>query len=267
MSRLAPLAAVILLAGCGDSSHPTVSARVVSAAAAKTTRASTARFSEKVTGSVNGRSLGEGSSDGAVDGARRRGDIRYDLGFLAKSSGNADPDSLKGRIIVDGDNAFATGPAILAKLPAGRSWVEVTIDQVSDSGSLADIGAVDPVKPVDQLRAVVGDAELLGTETVNGVPAKHYRTEIDYRLYISLVPRKRRAALAKGLAKINRILSGTRFPVEAWIASDGTIRREKGILEGHGLRIETTLDLTAIGKPVRITQPARIHVLDARKPP
>ena len=267
MTRLAPLAVLILLAGCGDSNHPTVSARLVSEAAAKTTQASTARFSEEVTGSVNGESLGDGSSTGAVDGARRRADISYDLSFLARSSSNANPDSLKGRVVLAGDNAFATGPAIVARLPAGRTWVEITIDQVSDSGSFADLGAVDPVRPVDQLRAVVGKTEVLGTETVDGVQTKHYRTHIDYRLYVSLVPRNRRASLEKGLAKLARILSGTRFPLEAWIAPDGTIRRVKGILEGHGLKVEYTLDLTAIGKPVRITQPARIRVLDGRKPP
>lgn len=266
---MSPLAAAVAvaLAGCGAAQHPTTSARVVSAAAAKTTRASTAHLSEKVTGSINGESLGDGSATGVIDGARRRADISYDLSFLAKSSGNTSADSLTGRIVLDGNNAFATGPAILAKLPAGRSWVEVTVDQVSDSGSLADIGAVDPVKPVDQLRAVIGKTEVLGTETVNGATTKHYRSRIDYRLYVSLVPRSRRAALEKGLAKVSRILSGTRFPVEAWIASDGTIRRTKGTLEGHGVKVEYTLDLTAIGKPVRITEPARIRVLDARKAP
>jgi hypothetical protein len=54
--------------------------------------------------------------------------------------------------------------------------------------------------------------------------------------------------------------------VEAWIARDGTVRRVKGVIEGRGLKLEYTLDLTAIGKPVRLDPPPAARVLDAREP-
>ena len=264
MRRLA-LSALVVLAGCGDSNHPTVSARVVSTAAARTTHASTARVDEKIGGTLSDRSLGEGSLSGVVDSRRGSASVAFDLAPLAKAQGT-DPRSVTGRLVVAGESAFITGPAIAAKLPAGRRWVRVTVRQASGSG-VSGLGNLDATRPVDHLRAAVGKTEVLGSETVDGVATKHYRTSVDYRLYLPLVPRDRRASLRKGLALLERMLGRTRFPVEVWIAHDGTIRRTKGLIEGRGLKLEYTLDLTAIGTPVRIAQPSPTSVLDGRKPP
>jgi hypothetical protein len=40
----------------------------------------------------------------------------------------------------------------------------------------------------------------------------------------------------------------------------------QGVIEGRGLKLEYTPDLTAIGKPVRLGPPPAARVLDARKP-
>ena len=260
MRRSIALAA-LLLAGCGDSSHPTTSSRVVSTAAAKTTAAGTARISETIGGSVNGSSLDEGSLSGVVDSRHGKASIAFDLTPLAKAGGG-DPSFQKGRLVFAGSDAFVTGPAIVAKLPAGRRWVRVTVPQASGSG-VSGLGNLDVTRPVDHLRSVVGTTEVLGAETVGGAPAKHYRTHVDYRLYLRLVPRERRAVVRKAL----ELLPTTRLPVEVWIAPDGTIRRTKGVIEARAAKLEYTLDLNAVGKPVRIVQPPAIRVLDGRKPP
>jgi hypothetical protein len=257
------LAALVVLAGCGDSSHPTVSARVVSTAAAKTTRASTARISERITGTLNGESLGDGALSGVVDSRHGRASIVLDLSALARATSASFG---KGRLVFAGNDAFVTGPAIVAKLRAGRRWVRVTRRQASGSGG-SGLGSLDATRPVDHLRAAVGKTEVLGRETIDGVSTKHYRTHVDYRLYLPLVPRDRRATLENAVALLQRTLSTTRFPVEVWIAPDGTIRRTTGVIDGRGAHLEYTLDLTAIGKPVRIVEPPATLVLDGRKPP
>jgi hypothetical protein len=267
--RLA-LAVLIVFAGCGDSNHPITSARVVSTAAAKTTQASTARVSEEITGTLNGESLGDGSLSGVVDSRHRNASIVLDLSPLAKADGT-NPDSLKGRLVYLGQNAFLSSPALGSRLPAGRHWIEVTRRQLEGSGgpsgNLSGIGTLDATKPVDHLRAAVGDTERLGAEDVNGADTTHYRTHVDYRLYVPLIERSSRAALEKMVTKLDGTLGETRFPVEVWIARDGTIRRTKGLIEGRGLKLEYTLDLRAIGKPLRIAQPPATRVLDGRKPP
>ena len=269
MRRVA-LAAVILLAGCGDSNHPTVSARVVSAAAAKTTRAGTARIAERITGTLHGESLGEGSAAGIVDSRHRNAALTFDLSPLAKADGS-DPDSLKGELVYLGPNAFLSSRAIEARLPGGRRWIEVTRRQREGSGgasgNLSSIGTLDATKPVDHLRAAVGDTERLGPEDAAGTPTTHYRTHVDYRLYVPLVPRNRRASAERMVAKLEDTLGDTRFPVDVWIARDGTIRRTDGVIEGRGVKLEYTLYLSEVGTPAPIARPPARRVLDGRKPP
>jgi hypothetical protein len=260
----------VALAGCGGSQHPTVSSRVVAAAAAKTTAAGPARIVERITGTLKGDSLGEGSAAGIVESRRRDAALTFDLSPLAKADGS-DPDSLKGELVYLGENAFLLSPAIHAKLPAGKRWIELTRRQLDAPGgggaSFSGIGALDATKPVDHLRAAVGDAERLGTGDVAGVRAAHYRTHVDYRKYVSLVPRDQRATLRTMVAKLDGTLGETRFPVDVWIAADGTIRRTDGVIEGRGLKLEYTLYVSEVGKPAPIAKPPASRVLDGRKPP
>lgn len=257
----------MLLIGCGDSKHPTVSARVVSTAAAKTTHAGTVRLADELTGTLNGNSLGEGAVTALADAPHRSAAVAFDLTPLAKAAG-ARPRSLRGRVTYIGPNAFLTDGTITSRLPPGRRWVEVTRAQADQaSGRLAAVGLIDVTKPVDHLRAAIGTTERIGKDTVNGAATTHYRTQVDYRLYVPLVARDRRATVARDVSHIQSSYGATRFPVDVWIAADGTVRRVQGAIEGRGLKLEYTIELTAIGRPVQIPQPARIRVLDGRKPP
>jgi hypothetical protein len=263
------LAAAVLLAGCGGSSNPTTSASVIADAARKTSDLSTARITETVGGSVNGRSLGEGSGHGVVDGRHRHGAMTFDLSFLAKASPGLSPDSLKGKAVFFGDISFVTSPVIAKKLPVGKRWVLLTQEQIDESGgptgNLSGVGTLDPTRPVDHLRAVTGDAEELGGEPIHGIPTKHLRAQLDYRRYVALLPASDRPPLQKAVDKLEQTLGSTKFPIEAWIADDSTIVRMKGTIDGHGLHLEYTLDLTDIGEPVRIRRPAAASVVDGRK--
>jgi hypothetical protein len=268
MSRLVATCVLVTaaFAGCGDPQHPTTPARVVSTAAAKTTHAGTVRLADKLTGTLNGNSLGEGAVTALADARRQRAAVAFDLTPLAKAAG-ARPRSLRGMVVYLGPDAFLTDGAITSRLPSGRRWIEVTRGQAEQaSGRLAAVGLIDVTKPVDHLRAAIGTTERVGTDTVNGARTTHYRTQVDYRLYVPLVPRNRRAAVARAVSRIESSYGATRFPVDVWIGPDGTIRRAEGAIEGRGLKLEYTLDLTAIGRPVQIIQPPRIRVLDARKP-
>ena len=263
------LLALALLAGCGGD-PPLKTSRVVVDAAAKTGEASTAHIHETIKASYLGKSLGSGFSKGVVDGKKRRAALDFDLAFLSRFSRELRAADLKGGMVIDGEVAFVASESVSAKLArAGKHWVEVTADQLDDSGgpagSLGGLGTLDPTKPVDHFRATTGEVRDLGSETIGGAPTRHYRTEMDYRLYLPLVPRRDRPPLEKSVARLDSILGTTRFPAEAWIASDGTIRRIRGTIEGKGLKMEYTIDLTGIGGPVRVRRPARSDVLDARK--
>jgi hypothetical protein len=262
--------AATLAGGCGGSGNPTTSGSVIADAAEKTSNLSTARISETVKGSLNGRSLGEGSGHGVVDGRRRHGTLTYDLSFLANASPGVSGDALKGKIVFFGEREFLTSSVIAKKLPVGKRWLLVTEEQLDKAGGptggLSGAGTLDATRPVDHLRAVSGDAEELRDESIDGRPTKHLRAELDYRDYVALLPARERPPLEKGVDKLDATLGSTTFPVEAWIAEDGTIVRTKGTIDGHGLHLEYTLDLTDIGDPVSIRPPASALVLDRREP-
>ena len=263
------LLALALLAGCGGSDPPKKTSRVVIAAATKTTALGTARMNETVTASQNGKSLGDGYLKGVVDGKGHRGAIDFDLAFLEKYAGG-EGGSLKGGMVFDRDVIFVTSPKITSELSAsGRHWVELTAAQVDKSGGFGGgfigLGQLDPTTPVDLFRASTGEVQDLGSETVNGVATKHYGTEIDYRLYLRLLPPARRAGFERSLARVETGLGTTRFPAEAWVAQDGTITRARGRLERQGVKIEYTIDLTSVGKKLPVRRPRRSDVFDGRK--
>lgn len=215
---------------------------MVAAAAAKTSAASTARISETVTGSLNGSARGGGSLLGVVDGRRQRGAITFDFSFLAKAAGSVDPDALKGRMVFYGPIAFLTSPVLTGKLSGGKRWIEVTSSRLRNSSGVSGVG-----------------------ETIGGTLTKRYRTEVDYRRYLALVPASDRQGLRRAVDLVEQRLGSSKAPVEAWIAADGTIRRAKGTAEGKGVHLEYTIDLTAVGKPVNVSPPPPSAVFDGRK--
>ena len=270
MRGLPALLALALLAGCGDDGPPLKTSRVVVNAAVKTGSASTAHIHEAIKASYLGKSLGDGFAKGVVNGKKRQAALDFDLSFLSRFAQDLGPRDLKGAMVVDGDVAFVSSEAAAAKLAGlGKHWVEVTSDQLDASGgltgNLGGLGTLDPTKPVDHFRATTGEVRDLGSETIGGAPTRHYSTEIDYRLYLPLVPQADRPPLEKSVARLDSILGTTRFPAEAWVASDGTIRRIKGTIAGKGLKMEYTIDLSGVGQPVRVRRPARSDVFDARK--
>ena len=261
------LAVAAAVAGCGGSDErERASAQIVADAAAKTTEAGTAHLSEIVTGAANGKPLGHGSVTGVVDGRNGRGVITLHLGFFANAgAGGPSRDALEGKIIYLGERAWLTGPAIRRRLSGSKRWVAAETRALQSSGlggGIVGMGTLDPTKPIDFLRDATGKTEEVGSETVNGATTKHYRTSIDYRLYLDHVSADRRAALKSAVDGLDRILGTTRFPVEAWVAEDGTIRRVKGGIEGGPLKQGYTIDLTAIGEPISVRPPPRRLVLD-----
>jgi hypothetical protein len=254
------------MAGCAVTDvHKAVSARVVSDAAAKTSAAGTARLSMTFV-FRRGRRQAIGRRTGIVDSARRRGAIDFDF---ASEAGIRDSNDLSGEIIYYGDSFYLTSQGVIRRHPYGKWWLKVRrerMTRVVGAGSgISALGSPDPTRPVDYLRAARGEAEMLPDGEVDGVPAKHYRVSVDYRDYVPLAAFRDRVAVAETVDEIGRTVGTTRFPVEVWIAGDGTIRRVRGKLRVRGAEVTHTLELAGIGKPQPVRRPPRIHVAVARR--
>ena len=258
----AALAAAVALAGCAD--HPTTSARVIADAAAKTTAAGPLHVRQTITGSADGRSLGEGTITGIFDASRRRAKMTYDLSLLAKASKDVPADFLKGAAVFDGELAYVRLAGLEPLLDPPKRWLKLTRAQIEAEGgpSTAGIGSLDPVRPVDHLRAARGDAEELGPETIGGTRTMHYRAKIDFRDYVPLAPPSYRPGLARAVEKLDSSFGTTKFPVNVWIAEDGTIRRFSILIRTFRLRLKAVLDVTAIGGRSTIRVPPPRTVVD-----
>jgi hypothetical protein len=235
------------LAGCGG--NPTTSARVIADASAKTTAAGPLHVTQTVTGSVDGRSLGEGTMEGTFDAPRRRATMTYDFALLAKTSKDVPADFLKGVAVFDGELAYVRIAGLEPLLDPPKRWLKVTRAQIEAEGgpSSAGVGTLDPLRPVDHLRAATGDAEDLGIETIGGTRTRHYRAKVDFRNYVPLAPPSYRPGLARAVEKLDASFGTTKYPVNVWIAEDGTIRRFGIEIRTFRVRLEAVLDVTSIG--------------------
>jgi hypothetical protein len=257
-------------AGCGggDDKPATVDARVIADAATKTSAAGTARVSTTVTGSYRGHELGLGTRTGIVDGKRNRAVLDFDFSFLGNTGAGPAPEEVTGTFVYYGDVVFAVTNALQMRYASGKGWYEVARDEVNEpdgpGAGIAGFGSVDPTRPVDLLRAAHGDAHPLGARRVDGTDVEGYSTVIDLTRYADIAAGERRGTFVDAVKTLEQSLGTPELPVEAWIASDGTVRRTKLTLTGRGLRLTFTTDLAQIGKPVTVRRPPRANVFDLR---
>jgi hypothetical protein len=217
--------------------------------------------------------------DGAVDNERRRMQMDIDLSGLTSALGGAgtslgDPSDWKGEQIGD----FSDGNAVvymslpfLAKvLPGAKRWVKLDLNAAGAAAGI-DISqftqlSSDPARMLDWLRAASGNVTTVGTETVDGVETTHYRATIDLGKYPNLVPPDQHEAMQKAIDSLLRSGSPRTFPVDAWVGSDGLIRRQqmslKQTVDGVSMEVDLTMNFRDFGSPVEISLPQEDDVSD-----
>src|SRR3954447_11974193 len=160
---LAPLALITALVfvvglaglGVGDTGGDkvAVNAALVPAAADAAAKAGSSKFIMQVQGDV--KQAGATTSikleaDGAYDYANRRGELVQHLSNVGGQETKA---------IVDGDTVYLGGPALAAKLPAGKSYVRVTNSHAGMPGSNPD-----PLNFMATLKQISGPVTQVGKE-------------------------------------------------------------------------------------------------------
>ena len=260
-------AAVVALAltGCGGGGDDkSVSASVVVHAAAKTSAAGTARVSTTFTGFRHGKRIEIGARNGFADSARRRGFVDFDYTGAVSNPDSRKAEALRGQVLYDGDSFYVHTYPLIWRLPIPKEWLKLPRDRMADvtgaGRGISALGALDATRPVDYLRAARGKAEEMGGGTVYGAPTKRYRVEVDYRSYVPMAAARDRVGIGRNVDQIEQSFGTTRFPVDVWIARDGTIRRVRGEVRKRAVTIVYTLDLAGIGKPqpLRLPEPATV---------
>jgi hypothetical protein len=158
--------------------------------------------------------------------------------------------------ILDGTTVYLRSPRFTSELPAGKSWIKIDLQKAGKSLGLDFNAMLSQQNPTDALARLehTGKVAKIGSETIDGVSATHYRTTID----ISKLPQG---------DKIEQLVHPHFGPLDVWIGSDGFVHRfrmdytatEQSVGLVHTLM---TVTLSDFGEHVNVDVPSDDQVLD-----
>jgi len=248
-SAAAVLAVAPMLAGCGGGGSSSASPETVTSAAAKTARAGSVKADFTISGAG---AKGEGSGTFNTGGDRSG---RSTVNLEVNRRVNAVETIIAGKILYLRSRVFAQ-----AGLSGPKDWLKVDLAQLSQQGGgLSNLAAASP-SPTTALVYLRGvkDAKKVGTESVAGVDATHYRVTADLQRAAA-----RSSGSDKASAQEAMQLTGRRtLPMDAWVDDDGYLRKvawAEHTSAGTGAKVSMVLhDFHA---PVKIEPPSG-HVID-----
>jgi hypothetical protein len=240
--------------GSGAGGPATISIGALQQAADNSQRADTQSFEFTADLDVKGQSLAmHGSGVVAGDGTSGR------LAMSIPSVGDIQ------EILTPDGSYIDMGAALGTRLPDGKRWVFMSYADLSGQGgadlqSLRGDGGQTSSQALEYLQATSGDVEKVGEDTVNGSPATHYVTHVDYgewsEQHMPDATPEQKAAVAK-LGVV---------PMDVWI--DGQDRVVKLSFEvgapglgGDGGRMKMTMQITGFGAPLDVQAPPADEVI------
>jgi hypothetical protein len=168
--------------------------------------------------------------------------------------------------IADEQDVYYRAPTLNPALPPGKKWmqIELLLGHLTVTGFSANGGAG---STIDALKAVGGNPEQLGRETVRGHSTTRYRDTIEFSREAQVVREGGAEALARQLERLAEKVPGE-IPIEAWIDDRGLARKIR-IVEplpeaagGRVLTMDMTIELFDFGVEPKIDLPAPDTVLD-----
>jgi hypothetical protein len=173
-------------------------------------------------------------------------------------------------VLVNGGGAVDTylrSQLFRSLLPVGKPWLH--LDLQGEGAKLGiDFSSLlnSPTQSPELLAEGLVRSVKVGTETVAGRPAVHYRLTIDYDRAVRRAPRLR--ATVERLEKLAGLTS-LRTNEDVWVGADGRVRRIRlaipTLVAGTHATISETITYSAFDVPVRIVAPAASLVASVPK--
>jgi hypothetical protein len=250
MRRLAVLAGLALLAaGCGGGGGG-ASGADIERAAAKTARAGSLEADFRLSGAVI---TGQGS--GVFNTGKNRSG---QLSMTIDAGGREFPVET----VITGNVLYMRSPALQQVLSGSKEWIKVDLARLAQlSGSaLSGLLNASPT-PTNALAYLAGssDVEELGSESVQGVKATHYKVRVD----LERAADRARPEVREALRRVIEVGGVKKLPVDVWVDEDGYVRRVRWA--EHAARrqaAQVTMDLHDFGAAVSIEPPPRDAVVD-----
>jgi len=205
---------------------------------------------------------------GAVDTRSSSAQVDVNLGALAAVLGGATggaqvPSTL--RLIVLKQALYLRFPALAQQVAPGKEWLKLEASKLPKSSTggadLSRLGQVNPKQVLSSLQAAL-KMKKLGSGTVRGVRATHYRATIDLARIVSALPGPQQADARKALKQAGL----TTIPADMWVDASGFLRRLVTSLrlkaQGSTVALRLSLDLFDFDEPVRIVPPPAAQVAD-----
>lgn len=172
---------------------------------------------------------------------------------------------LEVKSVGDERTSFVSSPVLAEELPPGKEWLgmEPLLGQDPTTAFSAGGGAKGSL---EMLRAVGGDVERVGEETVRGESTTRYEGTIDLARAAEKLAAEGDAGLARLYRQIASHLTGP-MPVEAWIGVGGLVRRER-LTErvatdgGQTVELHLSMEFFDFAAHPNIALPPRHEVLD-----
>ncbi|HLH47204.1 MAG TPA: hypothetical protein VKV25_08595 [Acidimicrobiales bacterium] len=267
-------ALTLATAACGSSGRPAAThtriggPNAVSIAYTASLHAKTARFDMVASlrmgsGQGNGQDVTFGGS-GGVDFATHD----YEMAMRVPAVGTM-------RLIQTGGMIYLRMPASArGQLPAGKSWISVDLEKVSEARfgrSLGQLGAFsndDPTQVLSQLSGVSSRISRVGSGTVGGVRVTEYRADVDLAKVVARVRARAGARAAQAVQAEEHSLHARTLPVTVWIDSQHLVRRMDFSVPmtvasvGQTYQLSLRMDFSRYGAPLHITAPPAASVQD-----
>jgi hypothetical protein len=260
-SLMALAVAVTACGGGGGGSDAAVSIKTLQAAVSNTQAAESSRFTMDITIDAGTRFGQAGvpmtvTVEGVMSGDGKTGQVSVSMPIVG---------SIEERI-VDGVIYMNMGslPGASAELD-GKQWVKLDLEQLKQQNSMfGDLAnqaeSNSPKQGLEYLQGLSGDVQNLGSETVAGQPATHYRASIDYTKLLDTLP-DATAEMRDAFAKLGTV------PADVWIDGQDRVVKMHMTIDGSAFgtgsgNAEMTMQITDFGVPVDVQAPPADQTVD-----
>ncbi|HWD84487.1 MAG TPA: hypothetical protein VG321_01970 [Solirubrobacteraceae bacterium] len=272
--HLGTLAALVsgalLVAGCGASSSGSAGSAGQAIQRAAYVSSSAAGYRVAISFKEGSTALGgdiTGTGSGSFNLPKHAGRMTLNLtlpGSLASAG------TLTAQEILDSQTVYVKLPTqVSAQLPGGRPWIKINLAQVGRAAGIQNLtslfggsGSTNPTDFLQYLRATSsGRVKKLGTGSVDGYTATHYRATIDLTKASSAAAPAERASMRQAVSTLQKLTGLRSIPVDVWVDSQHLVRRLTMAYtvhaSGQSLRTQIRLDFLSYGaQPVPKAPPA-----------
>jgi hypothetical protein len=251
----------VLIAGCGGSSHGTVS---IVKAADLSTSAAGFKMDITETGTVAGASV-NATGGGVWDAKDHAGSVQMTMSI--------DGQTVPLEAIYTKDTFYEKLPTQGSKLPAGKPWLSFNLNELAKIAKLPSMGSLtnsdstgNPSVYLQYLKAAGKSVQNLGQQTVEGVQTTHYRANLDLAQLPGTVPASERSAAQQLATALKDKYNASVSPVDVWVDQAGLVRQIQmtysETVEGHSFSLTVTAQYTSYGPQPAPTVPSASETTD-----